>query len=139
MTDLLLKPEDTGDIPRTDAVGEGTRNLAPYVRNLPPTNVLRLYFTNELPLYVPTGGCRTVVPNDEDFQRPGTPPPPRPLPAPGPPPKPSGMGEYRERRSVLYVMPQRRPFAYAGRHRPGWHGQVRRFLSAAVAPLVRSL
>lgn len=109
MTDLLLKPEDTGDIPRTDAVGEGTRNLAPYVRNLPPTQVLRrANATGEIPLYVPAGlinneptavlaligGCRTVVPNDEDFVRPGQPgyPNPDPLPPP-PPPKPSDVWE----------------------------------------------
>jgi hypothetical protein len=91
MTDLLTKPkpDDTGEIPRPVGektlrlVGEGTQNLAPYVNGLPPA--LRRP-TVTLPIYVPIGGCRTVVPNDEDFVRPGQPAAPAPEPTPEPKP-----------------------------------------------------
>lgn len=127
MTDTLIdEVNDTGEIPRTDP-GQTTRNLTPYL-NLPPA-LRRPDATFELAVI--DGGCRTVVPNDEDFRpsAPSTPPGPDPLPPP-PPPTP--------KRSVLYVMPKRRPFAYAGRHRHGWHGTWRRFLADVTAPLVRA-
>lgn len=93
MTDLLLRPEDTGEIPT--GVGEHTANLAPYAAGLPPafrrpTAVLTL---------IEGRGCRTIEPNDEDFVRPGQPAPVE-LPTP-PPPAP--------------VEPE--PAAYVGRHR----------------------
>lgn len=80
MTDLLLRPEDTGEIPT--GVGEHTANLAPYAGGLPPafrrpTAVLTL---------IEGRGCRTVVPNDEDFVRPGQPVAPAPEPTPAPKP-----------------------------------------------------
>lgn len=139
MTDLLTRdePHDTGDIPRP--VGEATERLNAYLATAPFPAIRRsaMDITGEVVAY--RTPAFTYLDTPTGLTKPGQPAPPRPLPRPGPPPKPSGMGEYRERRSVLYVMPQRRPFAYAGRHRPGWHGQVRRFLSAAIAPLVRAL
>jgi hypothetical protein len=100
MTDLLLRPEDTGEI--LTGVGEHTANLAPYVAGLPPafrrpTAVLTL---------IEGRGCRTIEPNDEDFVRPGQPAPVE-LPTPPPaPPKPAAVWDYAP------VEPPRR-----GRHR----------------------
>lgn len=49
MTDLLIRPEDSGEIPAVD-LGPDTRNLAPYEMTGP---ALRLYATGEQPLYEP--------------------------------------------------------------------------------------
>lgn len=48
MNDILLKPEDTGEIPRTDP-GQKTMNLAPYAAGLPPA-MRRPEATGEIPL-----------------------------------------------------------------------------------------
>lgn len=83
MTDVLIRdePHDTGEIPRTEP-GQTTRNLT-WVTQAPAFR--RPDATFELAII--EGGCRTVVPNDEDFRPgpPGTPPGPDPLPPPPPP------------------------------------------------------
>jgi hypothetical protein len=74
MTDLLERPEDTGEIPRTDT-GMTTQNLGPYTADLPPA------FRRP----------DAVLGLIGEFTQPGT-PGPDPLPPP-PPPAPS-MWEY---------------------------------------------
>lgn len=131
-----LSPRDTGEIRLADP-GQTTTNLT-YVTHAPLYR--RPDATTELPVI--DGGCRTVVPNDEDFD-PGTSVPmPDPLPLPPPPTpavddRPLSDGEEIVWQAT-YVRSPRRPFAYAGRHRPGWHGTWRRFLADALAPLARA-
>lgn len=147
MTDVLLKPDDTGEIPRTEP-GQTTTNLTWVTQ--PPA------FRRPDATFKPAiieGGCRTVVPEDAPEEFTTAPAEPPKLPPP-PPPKvddqqsaeivwaqasvaDSVFGAYN--RWSTYVRPQVRPFAYAGRHRPGWHGKVRRFLYAVTAPLVSAL
>jgi hypothetical protein len=136
MTDLLLKPDDTGDIPaaaevtarinnylalpgRVDEVGEGTRNLAPYVAGLGPA-LRRPEAVLDL-----IDAC--VLPNG-DLAGPDQPPPPRPLPAPGPPPKPAYVGRHRREEEDV---PAEEPPA-----RVGW---LRSVLSAGWALVRRSM
>ena len=125
MTDLLIRdePNDTGEIPAVDP-GTTTQNLADYISTGPFPALRRGELLDEVPYEPHTIGVVDLRPS-----APGPDPTP-PFPPPPPPPTP--------RRSVLYVMPPRRPFAYAGRHRPGWHGKLRRFLADVTAPLVRA-
>lgn len=78
-----LSPSDTGEIRRDP--GETTTNLM-FVLN--PPSFRRPDATTELPII--DGGCRTVVPNDEDFEPSRPIPHPDPLPPP-PPPTPNDM------------------------------------------------
>jgi hypothetical protein len=90
MTDLLLKPEDTGDIPAVETVrrridpGMTTQNMAPWVAGLAPA------------LRRPTAVLRLVEASQPE--------PPRPLPAPTAPtgeliwdyaPEPPYQGRHR--------------------------------------------
>jgi hypothetical protein len=90
MTDLLLKPEDTGEIPAVDPDAE-TRNLTDAARRLPPTNVLRLYMpdapTDEVPGYVEVHGVPVTL-DPADLVPASQPDPPRDPPPPPPPPTP---------------------------------------------------
>lgn len=99
MTDLLTKPkpDDTGEIPRPVGektlrivVGEATQRLNPMIATAPFPALRRSDATGEIPHYnvggLINGGCRTVVPNDEDFVRPGQPVAPAPEPTPVPKP-----------------------------------------------------
>jgi hypothetical protein len=137
MTDLLTRdePSDTGEIPRIDAVGEGTRNLQPYLHGLPPA--LRRP-TAALPIYVPQGACRRIDWDDDEFQ--GPQPKPAPIPAP---PKPkvddeilwdlaTRLGVYKDKRSVLYVPSADRKPGPRGRHRKP-AGPLRTALASAWA------
>lgn len=144
MTDLLTRdePSDTGEIPRPVGektlriVGEATQRLNPMIATAPFPALRRSDATGEIPHYnvggLINGGCRTVVPNDEDFVRPGQPvaPAPEPTPAPAPPVEPE-------------------PEAYVGRHRrsddlpaevpPGRFGALRSVLASAWARVRRSM
>jgi len=94
MTDLLIRPEDSGEIPAVDP-GPDTRNLMPYVEGLPPAArrpTVPLLADCEATLdgeLVPSGrgGCRRIDTSDEDEFGPQVPPPPKPLP-PLPAPSP---------------------------------------------------
>ena len=135
MTDLLLKPEDTGEIPTGPAfdpanpgthawdcdcdccddageilaVGESTERLNDY---LVPTGPFYPGETRRRPTVVEGliesyGPHRKDLSDPDEFERVGpTQPAPKPMPAPGPPPTPSG--------EVLWEYV---PAPYAGRHR----------------------
>lgn len=134
MTDTLIRnePHDTGEIPRTEP-GQTTTNLT-WVTQAPAFRRPDATFK----VAIIEGGCRTVVPNDEDFTTAPVEPPKLPPPPP-PAPKVDDLSVGEVIWTATYVRPQVRPFAYAGRHRPGWHGKVRRFLFAVTAPLARAL
>lgn len=125
MTDLMLRPEDTGEIPTgtgthafacdcdrcaersAPSVGERTENLQPYLHLPPalrrPTVVLTLI-----------EGHQRIVPDGEDILRPGDPGYLAPAPAnpttlpPDPTPPPTPADALWEAEPVP---------AYAGRHR----------------------
>lgn len=145
MTDLLTRdePSDTGEIPRIDPVGEGTRNLAPYVHGLPPA--LRRP-TAALPIYIPQGACRRIDWDDDEFG-PSAPPPPSPLPPNPAPPKvddeiiwdlATRLGVYKDKRSVLYVPSADRKPGPRGRHRKP-AGPLRAALATAWARIVGAM
>lgn len=133
MTDLLTdEVNDTGEIRHEP--GQKTTNLT-YITQGPALR--RPDATFEIPVI-------DAEPFQSDTPR-RTQPNPDPLPPP-PPPTPvvddrplSDGEEIVWDRSTVYVRPPRRPLAYAGRHRPGWHGKLRRFLADVTAPLVRGL
>jgi hypothetical protein len=149
MTDLLIDrdPNDSGEIARPSVVAALTEPTAAMKRIAPPYTetsepVLRLYVTDEMPIYVP-----------RSIDGPQAPPPPLPPIPPGPviPPRistpepshaghlpPTGpdesgvipmfvdvadrqahaeLGEYLLRRSVPYVLPADRPGWTVARHR----------------------
>jgi hypothetical protein len=143
MTDTLLKPDDTGEIPRRDP-GQTTRNLTPYL-DLPPA-FRRPDATTELPVI--EGGCRTVVPNDEDFDPGPTVPHPDPLPPP-PPPTPKVDDRPLSPGEEIVWDAAAEPVAYVGRHRtpddmpadvlPGRFGALRSVLASAWARIRRSM
>jgi hypothetical protein len=131
MTDTLLKPEDTGEIRRDP--GKQTMNLAPYAAGLPPA-LRRPDASGEIPLVIEGSALDALQ---------GPQPKPRPIPKPNPRVDDRALSAGEEIvwdvRSATYVRPPRRPFAYAGRHRPGWHGTWRRFLADVASPLGRAL
>jgi hypothetical protein len=147
MTDTLLKPDDTGEIRLRDP-GQTTMNLAPYAAGLPPV-LRRPDATTELPII--DGGCRTVVPNDEDFTTaPAEPPklPPPPPPAPQVDDRPLAVVE-----EIIWAAaalhPRDMPVAYVGRHRKpedmpatvpaGRFGGLRSVLASAWARVRRAM
>jgi hypothetical protein len=105
MTDILLKPEDTGDIPRVEP-DMTTRNLAGYALNPPPMKALRMAdATGEIPRWYNA---------DEDFTTAPTEPPklpPPPPPAPRVDDRPLSVGE----EIIWDSTPVRQ--AYVGLHR----------------------
>jgi hypothetical protein len=93
MTDLLLTPEDTGEIPTAVDPGPDTRNLAPYAAGLGPF-LRKGELTEPVPYEPHTIG---VV---DDLATPGTPgtpgpDPTPPFPPPPPPPRPAYQGRHR--------------------------------------------
>lgn len=168
MTDLLTyDPSDTGDIPMADRpgragladeptreiqrpVGEATTRMPEFLATGPFPTLRRPELAGELPynpqtigLVEPTGGCRTIDPNDEDFLPgpPGTPPGPDPLPPPPPPTPRVDQG------AAQPLFPLERVLTpgdvYVGRHRapedmpaavpPGRFGALRAVLATAWA------
>ena len=149
MTDLLLDPNDTGEIP-TQA-GEATQNLAPYMENPPalrlaltePTAEIRIPQTIavvdepvDMQRHLDAGFAQPIAPPERVDGFDGPQPPPPPLPPI--PPSPDGFetarlnlldslaeapAQVRVRRSVPYVMPaDRKPFTGARhlRRSPRW-------------------
>jgi hypothetical protein len=134
MTDVLLKPDDTGEIPIAEP-GQTTRNLT-WITQAPALRRPAATFKTD----IVDGGCRTVVPNDEDFESPdelqGPQPKPRPLPAPKPKvdDRPLSPGE-----EIVWTStwrPTVRTPGYVGRHRKvsRWD-RVRVALAIAWAPI----
>lgn len=143
MTDLMTRPEDTGEIRR----GERTQLIRPRpdltlpaapptdgpTKRLRPPSLRRSDADADAPTRLvepmagtPTGaeltvaarsGCRTVEPNDEDF----TTEPPRPMPVPPPPAPPPADDQAAAQ--VRYLPPAPRTlrdrWTYQGVHRAG--------------------
>lgn len=111
MTDVLIRdPNESGEIPLYREPGQTTTNLT-WVTQAPAFRRPDATFKVE----IIEGGCRTVVPNDEDFESPdelqGPQPKPRPLPKPTPKADrpPSDGGE------IIWTAAPETP--YVGRHR----------------------
>jgi hypothetical protein len=134
MTDLLTRdPNDTGEIPIAEP-GQTTRNLT-WITQAPALRRPDATFKTG----VVEGGCRTVVPNDEDFDSGPIVPLPDPLPAP-PPPAPKvddrPLSDGEEVAWTSTWRPTVRTPGYVGRHRKvsRWD-RVRVALAIAWAPI----
>ena len=111
MTDLLIRPEDSGEIPLADP-GEDTRNLAPYALKPPPLHALRLAdcaatITGELAW---GGGFGMGLVWDPT--PPFPPPPPPPIPAVDD--RPLSAGDEAAWRQE-WRRPERKPLSFWGR------------------------
>lgn len=114
MTDLLVKPDDTGEIPRP--VGETTERLHPMIATGPFPTIRRSDATGEQPVYRPSGfayldtevsRATVVIELIEGLvERPDRVPLPDPLPPP-PPPKPANV--WQAEPEPAYVGKHRRP------------------------------
>lgn len=127
MTDTLLKPDDTGEIPRRDP-GQTTTNLT-WVTQAPALRRPDATFKVE----IIEGGCRTVVPNDEDFTTAPVEPPKLP-----PPPPPAPKVDDRSDGEVIWTAAPAAP--YVGLHRrPSRWDWLTVPLSMAVQRIRRSM
>lgn len=111
MTDTLIRnePHDTGEIPRTEP-GQTTTNLT-YLTQAPAFRRPDATFK----VSIIEGGCRTVVPNDEDFESPDELQGPQPKPRPLPKPTPKVDRPLSDGGEIIWTAAPAAP--YVGRHR----------------------